>query len=229
MNVAYQDFLARQHIDPGSVTLNQELAIWLQICTEAPNDCNSAFVDRIRVLMDGGGFTQPGVGIHGLQNTGGIFLIGGDFEGTGGVFEGSVTFYRGTTWGDANEVIDNQKFDLDRVAANQRLNPPASGPGIYLTTQQETAQYYADLAGGGGRGLGPAVIRISVPGGWWSSFAARNNIKFEGRVPNPPTGDGETETIIRIQHADEFSRAATFSWADEEGGGVGGDGGGGGE
>jgi hypothetical protein len=137
--------------------------------------------------------------------------VGEQFDDKGGV----TIFYRGTTYGSASEVVENQALDVDRIMANQRLFPPASGPGVYITSQKSTADYYANLAGGGGRGLGPGTIRIELPPDEFNAFVARTGIPVEAPVPQPPT-EGQTETIIPFDNAEEFDAMATYFLEEEE-------------
>jgi hypothetical protein len=120
-----------------------------------------------------------------------------------------TTFYRGTTFGAASEIVDDQALDLERIMRTQAANPGAKGPGVYLTTQEKTANYYADLAGGGGRGLGPAVVRIEVPTKDFDAFARAHGITPETPVPQPPF-PGQTETMIPFEHVEEFDRMARY-------------------
>jgi RHS repeat-associated protein len=123
--------------------------------------------------------------------------------------DGITTFYRGTTYGSALEVVQDQAFDVGRIMQNQALMPPASGPGVYMTTQETTANYYANLAGGGGRGMGPGVIRIEAPTSGWNALASKYGLQFETPVPQPPF-PGQTETILPFQIVDEFNQLAKF-------------------
>ena len=88
-------------------------------------------------------------------------------------------------------------MDIDRIIANQAANPGAARMGVYLTTQRATANYYADLAGGSGRGLGPAVLRVDVSIEKFNLFAAAHGTPVEADVPNPPF-PGQTETVIPL-------------------------------
>ena len=121
-----------------------------------------------------------------------------------------ITFFRGTTWGDAMEVVDNQAIDAARIVRNQASAPPASGPGAYLTSQEDTAKYFANLAGGSGRGMGPGVMRIDVPRAQFEEFAVRCSICVEAPMPQPPLPN-MTETLIPFEHLPEFNSMATFS------------------
>jgi RHS repeat-associated protein len=127
----------------------------------------------------------------------------------------TTVFYRGMTWGALQEVVDNQALDADRIRANQAAMPPANGPGAYLTQQEDTARYYADLAGGNGRGMGPGVLRVEVPSDQFDEFARRHGLEVETPVPQPPT-PGQTETRIPMENFDEFDRMATYSDQDDQ-------------
>jgi hypothetical protein len=79
-----------------------------------------------------------------------------------------------------------------------------SRQGIFLTSQESTANYYADLAGIQGRAGGPAVVRVEVPTSDFRSFMHRNSINYESSVPQSPL-PGQTETMIPASVADEFN------------------------
>ena len=142
---------------------------------------------------------------------GGEAIMGGAGAGTlaPDVEEGLV-FYRGTSLGEAMEAVDAQGLNASRIAANQRLAPPMSGPGAYLSTQLVTAAHYAGYAGIQGRALGPAVLRIGVSGVRFNRFALRCNICVETPIPRPPFL-GATETRIPFEHLTEFNGMARFS------------------
>jgi RHS repeat-associated protein len=123
--------------------------------------------------------------------------------------EQTTTFFRGTTFGSASEVVENQALDVERIVANQAANPGAASPGVYLSQQEATANYYADLAGGGGRGLGPGVLRIEVPTEALQSFVEKFGIEVESAVPNPPFA-GQTETVIPFELVKEFDLIARY-------------------
>lgn len=122
---------------------------------------------------------------------------------------GTTKFYRGMTYGEALEVVENQGLSAPRIAANQALNPGAAGSGAYITSQEATAGYYADLAGLQGRGLGPAVVRMEVPTQQFNAFAARTGISVETPIPRGPF-PGASETLIPMQHIGEFNGMCTF-------------------
>ena len=121
---------------------------------------------------------------------------------------GVTTFYRGMTWGEASEVVQNQALDASRIAANQRLNPGAAGSGAYLTSQEKAAVYFGEIAGHQGRGLGPAVVRMDVPTSQFSAFAARRGISVETPIPRMPFP--ATETLIPMDYIAEFNSMCTF-------------------
>jgi hypothetical protein len=126
---------------------------------------------------------------------------------------GMTTFYRGSTWGEAAEVVQNQALDAGRIRANQLLNPGAAGSGAYLTSQEQTAMYFADIAGHQNRGMGPAVVRIDVPTNQFRAFAARRGISVETPIPRMPAGFGSaTETLIPMEHIAEFNKMCTFAF-----------------
>ncbi|MCP3974230.1 MAG: RHS repeat-associated core domain-containing protein, partial [bacterium] len=89
-----------------------------------------------------------------------------------------LVFFRGTTLGSVLEVVSTQRIDVDRIIQNQEFWG-TERPGFYMTSQISTAFYYADLAGGSGRGLGPGVLKITVPGREFFRFAAQHQIAVE--------------------------------------------------
>jgi RHS repeat-associated protein len=190
-------------------TARQEMNMWYMVCIGGgnPDLCPMGFKNYLYQMVEIP-MTDPTGGRPITES--GVFLLGPEFNSSGGATEAKVTFYRGTTWGDASEVEANQAIDTARVAANQAATPPASGPGVYLTSQRSTAEYYANLAGGNGRGMGPGLVRIDVSAQWFSEFSARNGIEYEAPVPQPPT-PGQTETIIRMENMDEFNANAAFT------------------
>ncbi len=123
---------------------------------------------------------------------------------------GTLTFYRGTTYYDALETVQNGAFDAARLA--QRQASASYSPGLYLTSQEATANYYADLAGGGlrGRGGGPAVLRITVPQDQFGALMQKYGIQLEIPVGRPPF-PGQTETLIPPSAIDEFNAIMNVS------------------
>lgn len=116
-----------------------------------------------------------------------------------------VTFFRGSTRLDVAEAVQDNAINLKRIAENQRLaGHPPSRQGIFITSQESTARYYADLAGGGGRGLGPATMRIELPRAQWEAFVAKHKIEVDVPIPRSPL-PGQTETLIPRAAADEFN------------------------
>lgn len=122
---------------------------------------------------------------------------------------GTTTFFRGMTYGEALEVVENQALNAGRIGANQALNPGAAGSGAYVTSQEATAGYYAELAGLQGRGLGPSVVRMEVNTAQFNAFAAKHGISVETVIPRGPFS-GATETLIPMQHIGEFNGMCTF-------------------
>lgn len=129
-------------------------------------------------------------------------------------------YYRGTTLGSVLEVVDNQALDLDRIKANQaRAAGGILEKGVvYITSQVETAYYYANLAGGSGAGLGPGILGIEVADEAFSQFAAAHGISVESLMPEPPAS-GMTETRIPFEYVAEFDQIATYLQVDYFSGG----------
>jgi hypothetical protein len=113
-----------------------------------------------------------------------------------------LTFYRGTTYYDALETVQRGAFDAARLAEIQTT--ASYDPGLYLTTQLETARYYADLAGLQGRGGGPAILRISIRADDFLRLIVEHGIMFESPVSRPPFA-GQTETLIPPLAIPEFN------------------------
>jgi RHS repeat-associated protein len=117
--------------------------------------------------------------------------------------EGAVTtFYHGTSQYTAEEIIENQAVNLERLASHQ-TGKSFSG-GLYTTSQEETAAYYADLLFNKGRAGGPAILKIEVPSQAFGEFAAERGLGIELPVPRPPF-PGQTETFIPFEHLDAFN------------------------
>ena len=119
-------------------------------------------------------------------------------------------FYRGTSFYDAEEAILTQQIDISRIISNQ--NSFGFAPdrfGVYFTSQLPTAVYYADLAGGSGRGGGPGIIKAIVPARRFAAFAIRYGIVIEAPIPQPPL-PGQTETLIPFEAMREFETFADY-------------------
>jgi RHS repeat-associated protein len=132
--------------------------------------------------------------------------ISSDALDTGGLFgnaaesEGTTTLYHGTSRYAAMEMVDNQGVNIERLAAHQADKSFASG--LYTTSQEATANYYADLSFGYGRAGGPAIVKIEVPTSQLNDFLSTNNLSFETPVPRMP---GQTETFIPMQNLPDFN------------------------
>jgi RHS repeat-associated protein len=135
--------------------------------------------------------------------------IGSTLEEVGAAGGETTTFYRGMTYGEALEAVEAQGLNAQRIAANQTLNPGAAGSGAYLTTQEATAAYYADLAGLQGRGLGPAVLRMEASTAEFNAFAARWGVRIETPIPRGPFA-GATETLVPMEGIGGFNAIFHF-------------------
>jgi len=71
------------------------------------------------------------------------------------------------------EMVDNQAINIERLAAHQADKSFASG--LYTTTQEATAKYYADLWFATGRAGGPSVARIDVPTSQLNDFCLQTS------------------------------------------------------
>jgi hypothetical protein len=118
-------------------------------------------------------------------------------------------FYRGTSRLAADEIVESQAFDATRIAEQQALYG-AEREGVFITSQSETAQSFAEAAYGDGRALGPGVVKIEVPASEFGNFAARNGIAVETPIVRPLAG-GQTETLLPFHTLSEFYKFATFS------------------
>ncbi len=113
-----------------------------------------------------------------------------------------TTFFHGTTAYTAEDIVANQAVSVERLAAHQAGK--AFTPGLYTTSQEETAQFYGNLLGGTGRGGGPGVVKIEVPTSAFNEFAGTRGIGVETEVPHPPI-PGQTETFIPMNHVQDFN------------------------
>src|SRR5262249_42733275 len=126
----------------------------------------------------------------------------------------TLTFYRGTTISSAIEIIESQEIHVGRILGHQLLDAyPVNRQGVYLTSQQWTAEYWAQLAAhvGQRRGWGPAVVKIEVPAKNFNLFAQQFNIPIEVPIPNSPL-PGMTETLLPFHSVPEFNGIAEFNW-----------------
>jgi hypothetical protein len=113
-----------------------------------------------------------------------------------------TTLFHGTSQYTAAEMVDNQAVNVARIAEHQA--DKAFNSGLYTTSQQATANYYADLLFGTGRAGGPAIVQIDVPTASFSDFAERAGISVEAPVPHPPM-PGQTETFIPFDSLGDFN------------------------
>lgn len=113
-----------------------------------------------------------------------------------------LTFFHGTSRYTAMEMVENQAVNIERLTAHQA--DKAFSKGFYTTSQEATANYYADLLFATGRGGGPSIVRLEVPAATFNEFAAARNIAIESAVPRPPF-PGQTETFIPKQHLGDYN------------------------
>jgi hypothetical protein len=118
--------------------------------------------------------------------------------------------YRGTTYLEALETAQNQAIDLERILVRQRLYAGTQRGFLYVTSQFATAAYYADLAGGQGRGLGPGIIKMEIPTKQFRAFARKYDITLDTPVSRPPFPE-QTEIKIPYEAVDEFNQITRFS------------------
>ena len=118
----------------------------------------------------------------------------------------TTTLYRGTNGGAALEIVETQKFDVARIKKLQQLTTQER-EGVFVTTQESTAQFYADIAGMHGRGLGPKIVRIEVPTSKLNALAKKHGIPLETPVSRLP---GQTETLLPFETVSEFESFSKF-------------------
>src|SRR5262249_44777508 len=114
-----------------------------------------------------------------------------------------LTFYHGTSRYVAMEMAESQAVNIERLAMHQA--DKAFAKGLYTSSQEATANYYADLLFASGRAGGPAIVKIEVPKKAFMEFAAKRNIAIEKAVPRPPV-PGQTETFIPAEYLQEFNK-----------------------
>jgi RHS repeat-associated protein len=112
------------------------------------------------------------------------------------------TFYHGTSRYVAMEMVDNQAVNIERLAAHQA--DKAFAKGLYLSSEEATANYYSDLLFATGRAGGPSIVKVEVPTQAFNDFAAARNIAIGAPVPRPPV-PGQTETFIPMQSVPDFN------------------------
>jgi RHS repeat-associated protein len=122
--------------------------------------------------------------------------------------EGTTTFYHGTSYYTAAQAVEVQGIDPGGLAANQETK--IVNPGLYLTQQESTAGYYADLQYGYGQAGGPAILKIQVPTAAFNDFAAANGINVETPVANM---EGQTETLIHPGSVRGFNNIPGISFS----------------
>ncbi|MEV4334300.1 SpvB/TcaC N-terminal domain-containing protein [Streptomyces sp. NPDC049597] len=118
-----------------------------------------------------------------------------------------ITFYRGTTYYDAEGTVADQHIDLGRITTNQERAAGERGKGLYLTQQLETANYYANQASEGGRsggGRGIIVIEMTVKN--FKEFVlAHPEILHNQLILDSPVSGGR-ETFIPLAAIPDFER-----------------------
>src|SRR5262249_44045220 len=67
-----------------------------------------------------------------------------------------LTFYHGTSRYVAMEMAESQAVNIERLAMHQA--DKAFAKGLYTSSQEATANYYADLLFASGRAGGPAIV-----------------------------------------------------------------------
>lgn len=122
----------------------------------------------------------------------------------------TITLYRGATYLEALETVQNQAINLERIAARQQMYPGIQQGYLYVTYQLSTAAYYSNLAGGQGRGLGPGIIKMEIPTKQFQAFARKYDITLDTPVPRPPVL-GQREIRIPFEAIDEFNHITRFS------------------
>ncbi len=87
------------------------------------------------------------------------------------------TFHHGTTLLDAQEVVQNQAFNVVRKIARQK-NPSILdfGSGLYMTDSLQTAGIFAGVQGFDVREGGPAVVRVDITQRNWKLLVLQGAI-----------------------------------------------------
>ena len=116
-------------------------------------------------------------------------------------------FYRGTTFYEAIETVQNQAVNFERVAQRQAGAVLDLGPGLYLTRSRQTALEFAKAHGVFGRGGGPGLIRLELSRlRWWllkRKFKALDNIPISDM-------SGHFQTFIPPAAIQYLSKYAKF-------------------
>jgi RHS repeat-associated protein len=149
-----------------------------------------------------------GAGAGGTFGGGGGAAPGSPEDDDCGCGDGNLIFYRGTTSFEADEAIERQALNVERIAAHQSSNPVAAPGNVFITSQLWTAEWFADWIDGGGFGLG--ILRIVVSAEAFQAFVSTHGIQVETPMPDPPL-PGMTETRIPFQYANEFDQIARYS------------------
>jgi hypothetical protein len=121
--------------------------------------------------------------------------------------EQSLTFFRGTSFYAAMEIVGSQSLDADRISVHQEAGS-GNAKGMYITSQLSTANYYANLWYKAGLNGGPGVVRMSIDKKQFISFVVKNGILVETPVSRMI---GQTETLIPFDAAPEFNAITKFS------------------
>jgi RHS repeat-associated protein len=119
----------------------------------------------------------------------------------------SLEFYHGTSYYAAQETEEAQAFQVDKILARQTAAGTQAEGNIYLTTQPDTARYFADFQYGQGQSGGPAVLKIIVNKNDFLNYAEQNGINVETPIDGMP---GMTETTLPVGSAQEFNDIALF-------------------
>jgi len=102
----------------------------------------------------------------------------------------------------ADEMVTNQSVNIDRLASYQ--SSKSFDSGLYMSSQESTANYYSDLLFNGGQGGGPAIVQIDVPAESFNDFVNSSGISVETPVPHPPV-PGQTETFVPLNQLNGFN------------------------
>lgn len=102
---------------------------------------------------------------------------------------------------------------MDKILARQASAGTQAEGNIYITTQPDTAKYFADFQYGQGQSGGPAVLKIIVNKEEFLSYAEENGISIETPIEGLP---GMTETVLPAGSAEEFNAMALFVMEEDE-------------
>jgi hypothetical protein len=118
-----------------------------------------------------------------------------------------IRFYRGSTYYDVIETVQNQAVNIERLIARQSNAILDLGPGLYLTRSRETAQIFANGQGAYGRQGGPAVLVAEISRFRWWLLQRRHGATSNYPISNIP---GHFQDHVPTDAIEYFNRYAYF-------------------